>query len=346
MAADRADVNAVPVSPGLEPVRAVAAWGSLLSAEDFAAITSIGFRPVGHVLGAAVVHLGYVSRGGRCSGIGSYASRTDLASAQSGPFNLLLRKRYGVRHQAISRAIDQCRALGADGVVGLTLSIRPFPAGGTEFTVQGTAVRALTEIRPAVPFTSHLAPPEFARLLRGGWVPTALVFGISLGARHDDMRTRKQTRWKANNEVRAYSELIRDTRRDTRIQLEKAVADQGADGVVVEEMTLEIGERECPTQESMHDHVAEAAILGTTIVSFDRSPAADDRTPLTIMHLNPSSAVDRGLRPDSAPQPPPSRPDSEGGLLDRLASAWAARRASRSRIAYGDSAGISKKADA
>jgi uncharacterized protein YbjQ (UPF0145 family) len=342
MADDRADVTADAVGSRLERLRHARAWGSLFSAQDFAAISSVGFHPVGHVLGAAVVHQGYVSRGGKCSGMGSYTSRTDLASAQGGPFGLLLTRRYGVRRRALSRAIEECRALGGDGIVGVTLSIRPFPAGGTEFTVQGTAVRACTETRPAAPFTSHVSAQEFARLLRAGWVPTTLVFGISLGARHDDMRTRRQRRWTATNEVRGYSELVRDTRRDARHQLEKAVADQGADGVVVDEMTLHLGERECPAEEGMHDHVAEAAILGTTIVSFGRSSGVDERAPLAIMHLNPSPAVTASLRPDSAPQPPP-QPDSEGGFLDRLVSAWAARRASRSTMSYVDSTGISKR---
>jgi len=276
--------------------------------------------------------------------MGSYTSRTDLASAESGPFSLLLRKRYGVRRRALSRAMEECQALGGDGIVGVTLSIRPFPAGGTEFTVQGTAIRARSKIRPADPFASHASAPEFARLLRAGWVPAALVFGISLGARHDDMRTRKQTRWTATNEVRSYSELVRDTRRDARRQLEKAAAGQGADGVVVDEMTLHLGERECPAEEGRHDRVAEAAIMGTTIVSFARSPSTGDRAPLTIMHLSPSPAATAGLRPDSAP-PPPQRPDCEGGFLDRLVSAWSARRASRSTVSYGDSTAISKWAD-
>lgn len=344
MADSRGEVTTDRIGSRLERLRTAKAWGSLLSAQDFAAISSVGFAPVGHVLGAAVVHLGYVSRGGKCSALGSYTPRTDLASAESGPFNVLLRKRYGVRHQALSRAMEECRALGGDGIVGVTLSIRPFPAGGTEFTVQGTAVRARTEIRPASPFSSHVSAPEFARLLRAGWVPASLVFAISLGARHDDMRTRRQTRRRSIDEVWGYSNLVRDTRRDARDQLARSVADQGADGVVVDEMTLRLGERECPTQERNHDHVAEAAILGTTIVSFDRSPGTGGGVPLAIMHLNPSAATPTGLRPDSASQPPP-RPDSEGGLLDRLASAWGARRASRSTIAYSDSANISKKAD-
>jgi uncharacterized protein YbjQ (UPF0145 family) len=326
-----------------ERTRADGAWGSLLSAQDFAAIASVGFHPVGHVLGAAVVHLGYVSRGGKCSSMGSYTARTDLASASGGPFNLLLRKHYGVRRRVLSRAVEQCQELGGDGIVGVTLSIRPFPAGGTEFTLQGTAVRARTGIRPAAPFSSHVSAQEFARLLRAGWVPTTLVFGISLGARHDDLRTRKQTRWKVTDEVRGYSRLVSDTRRDARSELEKAVADQGADGVVVNELSLHLGERECPKEEGRRDHVAEAAIVGTSIVCFDRSPEISGRAPLAIMSLNPAPAASAGLRPDDAPPPPP--PDPEGGYLDRLASGWAARRSSRSTLSFSDSTAVSKKSD-
>src|SRR5580698_2059856 len=98
MADDGTDDDVAGSCQQLPPRRS--AWGSLLSVQDFAAIASAGFDPVGHVLGASVLHLGYVSQGGKCSGRGSYTSRTDLASATSGPFNLLLRKRYGARRQA------------------------------------------------------------------------------------------------------------------------------------------------------------------------------------------------------------------------------------------------------
>jgi uncharacterized protein YbjQ (UPF0145 family) len=329
---------------------AARAWGSLLSAQDFAAVTSVGFHPVGHVLGAAVVHLGYASRGGKCSATGSYTSRTDLASATGGPFNVLLRQRYGVRNRVLSRAIDECEALGGDGIVGVTLSIRPFPAGGTEFVLQGTAVAARSEIRPAAPFTSHVSAQEFARLLRSGWAPTALIFGISLGARHVDMRTRNQmsrtsrAARMAADEVRGYSELVKDTRRDARSQLEMAVTEKGADGVVVDEMTLHLSERECPAQEGMQDRVAEAAILGTTIVSFSRSQSGLGEPPLSIMHLNPALPVATGLHPDRDPEPV-APPDSESGLLDRLSSAWAARRASRSIVSASDPTAVTKKSD-
>ena len=337
------------------------AWGSLLSAQDFAAVTSAGFSPVGHVLGTSVVHLGYASRGGRCSTNGSYTARTDLASATSGPFERLLRQRYAVRHRALSRALEQCRDLGGDGIVGVTLQIRPFPAGGTEFTVQGTAVRARTMAgaHPAEPFSSHLSAPEFARLLRADWMPAAMVFGIALGARHDDTRTRSQTQRTANGEVKGYTQLVRDTRRDARKQLEKAVAEHGADGVVVAAMTLHIGDRECPAEQG-RDHVAEAAIVGTAIAAFSRAEAADDRPPLVIMRVNPSRAAAAagdglpgmrhdGARPASASaagEPAPeAEPGSEGGVLDRLASSRAAKRASRNSLSYSDPSGISKKTD-
>lgn len=320
------------------------AWDSLLSVRDFAAVTGVGFDPVGQVLGTSVISLGYVSRGGRCSSRGSYASRTDLASAQEGSFGRVLRQRYGARRRVLSRVIDECRALGGDGIIGVTLSIRPFPAGGTEFTMRGTAVRARSGIHPQTPFTSHLSAQEFARLLRAGWVPAALVFGISLGARHDDLRTRQRTRLRATGEVPGYSDVIRDTRRDARDQLQKAVADHGADGVVADQMTLHLSDRECPAQEGRRDHVAEATILGTAIVSFGQSGKAGDAPPLTIMRANsPPAATGSSHRDDATPAW--AQPESEGRFLDRVSSAWSARRASRNIVSDSDSAGVTKKSD-
>jgi uncharacterized protein YbjQ (UPF0145 family) len=177
------DAACLPQRPGPD-----APWDSLLSAQEFAALVGVGFDPVGQVFGAAVVHLGYANRGGQCSGTYSYTSRTDLASAGGGPFGARLRKLYGVRRQALSRALDECEELGGDGIVGARLTIRPFPAGGTEVTLQGTAVRARSSIRPVAPFVSHLSAQDFARLLRSGWTPVALVFGIALGARRTARR--------------------------------------------------------------------------------------------------------------------------------------------------------------
>jgi hypothetical protein len=54
-------------------------------------------------------------------------------------------------------------------------------------------------------------------------------------------------------------------------------------------MRLRISERHCQTYERHHDRVAEVTVLGTSIVSFGRSPVSADRPPLTIMRLNPAA---------------------------------------------------------
>jgi uncharacterized protein YbjQ (UPF0145 family) len=307
-------------------------WGSLFSAQEFAAVTGVGFDPVGQVFGAAVVHLGYANRAGRCSGSWSYTPRTDLASDPGGPFKALLGKLYRARGLALSRAVERCGQLGGDGIVGVTVRVRPFPAGGTEFSVQGTALRARTAVRPAAPFTAHISPQEFARLLRGGWVPVGLVFGISLASRHDGADTRRQTRLTANREVVGFSALVKDVRRDARSRLHEAVAAQGADGVIAGAMTLGVSERECPAQEGQHDHMAEAVVLGTGIASFDRRPGPRDRAPLTIMHLGASVEADgspRPAEPTGALRAVPPQDIPEGRLLDRYTARRAAARVRR-----------------
>jgi uncharacterized protein YbjQ (UPF0145 family) len=326
----------------LDRLRGGGAWRSLLSAQEFAALESVGFDPVGDVLGTVVAHTGYVSAGGKCTSASYASAATDLASAMGGKFNALLRKRSGVRRRAISRAIAECVAADGDGVVGMKLTVTPFPAGGTEYTVRGTAVRARTALRPAAPFASHISGQEFAMLLRAGWVPSGLVIGIALGARHDDQRTKSQARLlAASREITGYSHLVRDTRRDARKQLEKAAADCGGDGIVVDRITLRIGERECPSSEGAHDHVCEAVVLGTAIVPFTRTEQDRGSAPLAIMHLNPRSAGDPGLSMTHLPDDPErDEPETEpgGGHLDRFIAARAAARASGSPLSSGDAA--------
>ena len=98
----------------------------------------------------------------------------------------------------------------AHGVVGVRLTIGPFPAGGLEFKAIGTAVRAAGSARAAAPAVHlHLSGQDFAKLIMNGWVPAGLVLGISIGARHDDWLTTGQTGAGAGNaEVPGYTELV------------------------------------------------------------------------------------------------------------------------------------------
>ena len=275
-------------------IRTSGTWGSALSTEEFAAIRSAGFEPVGQVLGAAVYNIGF-SGGYNCpgawSGFGSYAQAYRSVTQVSGrggygSFGPLTQAMYDARHLAINRMVTECAELGGHGIVGVSLTIGSFPAGGLEFKAIGTAVRAPGTAPLKQPFSSDLSGQDFAKLLSSGWVPAGLALGISVGARHDDWLTVGQTRWGAGNaEVVGYTELVNDTRHDARQQLEKDVRRLGGEGVVVQRMDMRVHERECPIQEHGKDHIVEATIVGTALVRF--ASVAKPPPPLAILSLDP-----------------------------------------------------------
>ncbi len=280
-------------------IRGSGTWGSALTTAEFAAIRSAGFEPVGQVLGAAVYNIGY-SGGYYCPGAWAgggmgYWGGVTLAQSEtqvsgrggSASFGPLVQTMYEARRTAIGRMSAECAALGGHGVVGVTLDIGPFPAGGLEFKAIGTAVRAPGAVYPRAPFSSHLTGQDFAKLIATGWVPAALVLGISIGSRHDDWRTMRQSGWGAGNvEISGYTELVNAARNDARVQLEKDARAHGADAVVTSRMELRMRERECPAQEGRRDHIAEATFVGTAIARFDRS-AQPPPPSLAILSLDP-----------------------------------------------------------
>src|SRR5262249_58412169 len=156
-----------------------------------------------------------------------------------GSFRPMVTALYEARRTAISRMVTECQALGGHGIVGVRLTIGPFPAGGLEFTAIGTAVRAPGIPPPRAPFTSDLTGQDFAKLVLAGWAPAGLALGISIGARHDDWLTINQTRWGSGNaEVHGYTDLVNQARHDARSQLDRDVTRIGADGVVVKSMDM------------------------------------------------------------------------------------------------------------
>jgi uncharacterized protein YbjQ (UPF0145 family) len=284
-------------------IRSSGTWGSALTADEFTAIKSTGFDPAGQVLGAAVYNLGYTggygcpayaSFGmgglGRMSAYGGpYTSQTSTSGSSSfGSYAPLVRTMYEARRQAIGRMMAECAALGGHGVVGVNLTIGPFPAGGLEFKAIGTAVRAPGGVQLREPFTSDLTGQDFAKLIMAGWVPAGLVLGISIGSRHDDWVTVSQTRWGSGNvEVQGYTDLVNNTRHDARLQLQRDVTRHGAEGVVLQRMEMRVGEHECPAQEGRRDHVVEATIIGTAITHFGKRRVQETPPPLAIMSLDP-----------------------------------------------------------
>jgi len=276
-------------------IRRSGTWGSAVTSDEFAAIRSAGFDTVGQVLGAAVYNIGYTGGYGCPGAWGSYGyswgpgARTQVSSRGGyGSFGPMVNTMYEARRTAIGRMVAECAELGGHGVVGVRLSIGPFPAGGLEFKAIGTAVRAPGARPLAHPFTSDLSGQDFAKLVMKGWFPAGLVLGISIAARHDDWQTVGQTRWGAGNaEVTGFTELVNEARHDARTQLKADVKRLGAEGVVVAGMDMRVRERECPAQEGGHDHVIEAVNIGTAIVRFSTHTERSGASPLAIMSLDP-----------------------------------------------------------
>ena len=271
------------------------AWGSALTSQEFAALRSVGFEPVGQVFGAAVYSAGYAS-GYSCSGArgssggGTPGQAATQVSGRGGPgsFGPLVQAMYQARHTAIDRMTAECAQLGGHGVVGVRLSRGSFPLGGLEFKAIGTAVRAPGAAPgPRAPFSSDVSGQDFAKLIMAGWVPAGLALGISIGSRHDDRATSRQARWGSGNaEVAGWTELVSESRHDARRRLEDDVRQLGAEGVVIAGMRMRVRERDCPVTVGRRDHIVEATLIGTAIVMFSRAGQRTAGPALAVMSLD------------------------------------------------------------
>jgi uncharacterized protein YbjQ (UPF0145 family) len=265
----------------LADIKAHRTWGSSLEVAEFAAISRVGFEPVGQVLGAAVFNVGapgdeecpyglavyrgegtpaYRGPAGGGMRLGTGPAAAPMGAAAIGSARPLVATMYRARREAIRRMTAECAALGGLGVIGVKLTVGSF--GGDEdileFSAFGTAIRAPSG-------------QDFTKLVAHGWVPVGLALGVAVGYRHDDWLTRGQTRWSAGNvEVEGYSYLVRQVRTDARNELELDLGRMGAEGVVVRDMETKISERRCPIVPFGRDHVVEATIVGTALAQFAR----------------------------------------------------------------------------
>jgi uncharacterized protein YbjQ (UPF0145 family) len=262
-------------------------WGSSLAVSEFAAISKVGFHPVGQVLGAAVWNVG--DTGGEECPYGVQVYRREgtttgqsamglirhvqapLGAAAIGSARPLVSALYQARRTAINRMLNECAALGGLGVIAVELTVGPFAEGSMEFRAFGTAISAGGVARRGTPFASDLSGQDFTKLIGHGWVPVGLAMGVAVGFRHDDWLAKGQTRFTAGNvEITGYSDLVGQVRRDARNELELDLIRMGAEGVVVREMDTKFSQRSCPIVPFGKDHVVEATVLGTAIAQFAR----------------------------------------------------------------------------
>src|SRR5260370_37766408 len=95
-------------------IRRSGTWGSALTSDDFAAIRSVGFEPVGQVLGAAVYNIGFTGGygcPGGWSGYGGFAQpfRTAtqvLGRGGHGSFGAVAQDMSEARPHALDRVVQ------------------------------------------------------------------------------------------------------------------------------------------------------------------------------------------------------------------------------------------------
>jgi Putative heavy-metal-binding len=250
---------------------------SLLRVEGDAALASVGLEPVGEVMGCIVSQLGWAGYGG-CGvyygGMGRAAYGMAPPPVTSGDggwsgFAPYVRALYHGYETALHRMLLEAQPLGADGVVGVTVTRERFGDSGMwEYVARGTAVRARATTRPTHLFTTDLSGGDVAKLLHAGWVPVSLMWGISVAVRHDDYYTRMAARsWTGQNiEVVGYSELVIHCRADAREQFENKLAKYGGDCAIVSDMNLHIWSME--PSDGHRDHVAESVVVGNALAKF------------------------------------------------------------------------------
>ena len=252
---------------------------SLLGVPGAVATTALGLPPVGEVMGCIVLHLGWQGYGCGAYGMSGNWSTGTVTSGQSmgltgyRPYVDALYRGYDT---ALERMVIEAQAMGADGVVGVRLTVTHQGQGNREFVALGTAVRSTGEYHLARPFLTDRAGADVAKLLHAGWVPASIAIGISVAIRHDDYTTRSQaSAWSQNVEVTGYTELVQHVRADARARFHAYAAKAGADVAIVSSMSLDIHSIE--PSDGHRDHVAESVVIGSTLSQFHVGHTAPTR---------------------------------------------------------------------
>ncbi|CAG4927504.1 heavy metal-binding domain-containing protein [Acidithrix sp. C25] len=293
------DWNAKGLPPAaqrrIDNIRTTHLRSSLLSVNGATGVESAGFTFASEVMGAIVLNTtgarmpscGFV---GNYYGGGPFGGGNFQNAGMGAMFNTGFNSTYGNYfdiinsgwRKAIERMILEATEIGADGVVGVRLMQNSLGEGSSEFIAMGTAISSKGKLHLKSPFSTHLNGADFAKLVHSGYIPVAISVEVSVEVTHDDYRTQRQNSVFAPNvEIDTYTVLVKQARESARRALRNDVARKGAEGAIIEEMSLRIFETE--PYENHRDHVAEVRVVGTSLVRFDTKTKPD--RPMTFISL-------------------------------------------------------------
>ncbi len=237
-----------------------------LSVNEFVLTQQAGFEPIGMVVGTCFYH------------IGVQPSKWSVSQE----LTVLSQAMYSCRELAMARMEAEADALGADGVIGVSLRSLQYVFAGDvlEFCAIGTAIKA-TDGRsyrtPAGrPFSSHLSGQDFWTLWHHGWVPRAMVMGTCVY--HIAHMTFRQMLAQSgmNVELTLFSQAAYDAREIAMARMQYEGQQVGADGVV--------GVTVSESEWAWGEHAIEFFALGTAVSRLH--PDAEPMKPTLTMPLS------------------------------------------------------------
>ena len=221
------------------------------SVSEFLLVRECGFEPVGLVMGSSIYHVGFQQ------------SRW----SQNEEMTVLTQALYHARELAMARMEAEAEALGADGVVGLRLHVRPMSWGEdlVEFTAIGTAIASRDGAHgwrapSGKPFSSDLSGQDFWMLLKSGYRPVSLVMGNCVyHVAHQSLGQWFSTAAK-NVEMPNFTQGLYDARELAMERMQYEAQADGASGIVGVDL-----------REASHgwgSHVIEFFAVGTSVLPY------------------------------------------------------------------------------
>ena len=212
----------------LQPGRPGSIFTSDLSVNEFLLVREAGFRPIGLVLGSSIYHVGIQ--------LGRWGKNQELTT--------LSQAMYHARELAMTRMEAEAAQLGADGIVGVRLSVeaREFGSDIAEFIAVGTAVKAENPAPggnsgswrnlKGQPFTSDLNGQDFWTLIRAGYAPLGMVMGTCVyHIAHQKMGQMFSNIGK-NVEIEQFTQALYDARELAMARMQHEAEELRAEGVV------------------------------------------------------------------------------------------------------------------
>lgn len=229
------------------------------SVDEFLLIQSLGFEPVGMVVGSSVYHVGYQR--------GYWGQNMEM--------QVLTSAMYNARELAMSRMEAEAEALGASGVVGVRLDIRFLEWGEHvgEFIAVGTAVRQKDGQdwrSDAVPFTSDLSGQAFYKLLNSGYRPLGLVLGNCVYHVAHQSFGQMLRQAGMNTEVTVFTQALYEARELAMERMQNEADELQANGIV--------GARIVERSHGWGSHVIEFFAIGTAVEEISKDHVIEPPT--------------------------------------------------------------------